>query len=95
MPSGLRSAFPDLKVTIDQTIAQGDKVVLRWTAHDAHWRISGISRRRGRKLLSPGTFDSAIVNGKIVEGWDNWDQLGLLVQIGAVPVHFPKPVQAA
>ena len=36
-----------------------------------------------------------MANGKIVEGWDKWDQLGLLEQIGAVPVQVPKPVQAA
>jgi hypothetical protein len=36
-----------------------------------------------------------MINGKIVEGWDNWDQLGLLVQIGAVnPAHFVPPPEA-
>ena len=40
------------------------------------------------------TCDGAFLNGKIVEGWDNWDQLGLMVQIGAVPAaQFVAPTQ--
>jgi len=46
----------------------------------------------GKKATITGTSIQRISNGKIVEGWDNWDQLGLLVQIGAVPAaHFVKP----
>jgi predicted ester cyclase len=39
----------------------------------------------GRKVEVTGTSIQRVVGGKIAEGWDNWDQLGLLVQIGAVP----------
>ena len=50
--------------------------------------------RPGRKPLSPALRFSGLFDGKIVEGWDNWDQLGLLVQIGAVPAaHFVPPAQ--
>jgi len=46
----------------------------------------------GKKATVTGTSIQRISNGKIVESWDNWDQLGLLVQIGAVPAaHFVKP----
>jgi predicted ester cyclase len=46
----------------------------------------------GNKATITGTSIQRIVDGKIVEGWDNWDQLGLLVQIGAVPAaHFVAP----
>ena len=84
--SGLRSAFPDIQFTIHDTIEQGEKVAARWTATMTHKgeflgfaptgttaKITGISFQRWE-------------NGKIMEGWDNWDQLGLLVQLGAVPL---------
>jgi steroid delta-isomerase-like uncharacterized protein len=87
-----RSAFPDLKVTIDYIIEQGDKVVARWTATMTHkGNFLGFAPT-GKKATITGTSIQRISGGKIVEGWDNWDQLGLLVQIGAVPAaHFVAP----
>ncbi len=82
---GLRSAFPDIRITIHETLAQGDKVVARWSAkmtHSGHFLGFAPS---GREAEVTGTSIQRIVDGKIAEGWDNWDQLGLLVQIGAVP----------
>lgn len=90
--AGLRGAFPDMKVVIDQTIEQGDKVVARWTATMTHQGEFLGFAPTGKKVTVTGTTIQRIVNGKIVEGWDNWDQLGLLVQIGAVnPAHFVPP----
>jgi steroid delta-isomerase-like uncharacterized protein len=90
----LRSAFPDMKVTIDYVIEQGDKVVARWTSTMTHrGEFLGIAPT-GKKATITGTTTQRISGGKIVEGWDNWDQLGLLVQIGAVPAaHFVAPVE--
>jgi steroid delta-isomerase-like uncharacterized protein len=90
----LRSAFPDMKVTIDYVIEQGDKVVARWTSTMTHrGEFLGIAPT-GKKATITGTTTQRITGGKIVEGWDNWDQLGLLVQIGAVPAaHFVAPVE--
>jgi steroid delta-isomerase-like uncharacterized protein len=88
----LHSAFPDIKVVIDQTIEQGDKVVARWTSTMTHTGEFLGFPATGKKATITGTSIQRILNGKIVEGWDNWDQLGLLVQIGAVPsAHFVKP----
>jgi steroid delta-isomerase-like uncharacterized protein len=89
---GFRSAFPDLRVTIDHTIEQGDKVVARWTATMTHkGEFLGFAPT-GKKATITGTTIQRICGGKIVEGWDNWDQLGLLVQIGAVSAaHFVAP----
>jgi steroid delta-isomerase-like uncharacterized protein len=81
----LRSAFPDMKVVIDQTIEQGDKVVARWTATMTHKAAFLGFAPTGKRATVTGTSIQRISHGKIVEGWDNWDQLGLLVQIGAVP----------
>jgi len=91
----LRRAFPDFKVTIDHVIEQGDKVAARWTTRMTHkGEFLGFAPT-GKKVTITGTSMQRIANGKIVEGWDNWDQLGLLVQIGAVPAaHFVKPVES-
>jgi steroid delta-isomerase-like uncharacterized protein len=90
----LRSAFPDMKVTIDYVIEQGDKVVARWTSTMTHrGEFLGIAPT-GKKATITGTTTQRISGGKIVEVWDNWDQVGLLVQIGAVPAaHFVAPVE--
>jgi steroid delta-isomerase-like uncharacterized protein len=90
----LRGAFPDMKVTIDDVIEQGDKVVARWTATMTHrGQFLGMAPT-GKKATITGTSTQRISGGKIVEGWDNWDQLGLLVQIGAIPAaHFVAPVE--
>lgn len=89
---GIRSAFPDLKVTINFVVEQGDTVVARWTATMTHkGDFLGIAPT-GKKATITGTTTQKIAGGKIVEGWDNWDQLGLLVQIGAAPAaHFVTP----
>ena len=88
----LRAAFPDMKVVIDQTLEQGDKVVARWTSTMTHKGDFLGFAPTGGKVTITGTTIQRIVDGKVVEGWDNWDQLGLLVQIGAVnPAHFVAP----
>ena len=91
----LRSAFPDFHVTIDDTIADEDRVVLRWRADMTH---SGQFLRypaTGKRVAIAGITIFRIKDGKIVAGWDKWDQLGMLEQIGAVPVQYPKPSVAA
>ncbi len=90
----LRNAFPDMNVVIDHTIEQGDKVAARWTSTMTHkGEFLGFAPT-GKKVVITGTSIQRIANGKIVEGWDNWDQLGLMVQIGAVPAaHFVAPVE--
>jgi steroid delta-isomerase-like uncharacterized protein len=90
----LRSAFPDMKVTIDYLIEQDDKVVARWTSVMTHQgEFLGIAPT-GKQATITGTSIQRISGGKIVEGWDNWDQLGLLVQIGALPAtHFVAPME--
>jgi steroid delta-isomerase-like uncharacterized protein len=90
----LRRAFPDFKVTIDRVIEQGDIVVARWTTTMTHKGTFLGFPATGKKVTVSGTSMQRIENGKIVEGWDNWDQLGLLVQIGAVPAaHFVAPME--
>lgn len=83
--SGYRAAFPDVKMTVEDQIAQGDKVVTRWTARGTHkGDLMGISAT-GKQVTITGIFIDRVAGGKLVESWANWDTLGMLQQLGAVP----------
>jgi len=82
---GIRAAFPDIRITVEDTVAEGDRAVIRWHALMTHQNSFMGMAPTGRKLSVRGITILRIANGKIVEAWDNWDQLGLLTQIGAVP----------
>ena len=79
----IRGAFPDMKMTVEDVFGVGDKVVLRWSATMTHTGDGLGFPASGRTVRSRGISIARIVDGKIVEGWDNWDQLGMLEQIGA------------
>lgn len=81
----LRSAFPDLKFTITDLVAEGDKVVTHFSASATHkGDFKGIPAT-GKKITFSGVDIDKITNGKFVECWTNIDELGLLQQLGAVP----------
>ncbi len=73
-----RTAFPDTQFTIEEMVAEGDKVVTRWTAR-------GTYRATSQPTTVSGTNIDRIAGGKIVEHWSHWDSLGLLQQLGIVP----------
>ena len=79
----IRGAFPDIKVKVEDVFGTGDKVVLRWSATMTHTGDGLGFPASGRTVRSRGITIATIVDGKIVEGWDNWDRLGMLEQIGA------------
>lgn len=79
----IRGAFPDIKVTIEDAFAVDDKVVVRWSATMTHLGDNLGIPATGKSVLSTGISIARVVNGKFAEGWDNWDQLGMLRQIGA------------
>ena len=82
---GYRSAFPDLQITVEDQLAEGDTVATRWTARGTHdGELFGIGPTGKQATVSGITIDR-YSGGKIVESWDNWDALGLMQQIGAVP----------
>jgi steroid delta-isomerase-like uncharacterized protein len=79
-------AFAGAQITVDEQIAEGDIVATRWTGRGTHTgEIAGISGT-GKDVTVSGITISKLENGKIVEEWTNWDTLGMLVQIGAVPM---------
>lgn len=80
-----RSAFPDLQLTVEDQIAKGDKVVSRWTARGTHeGEFRGVAPT-GKQVMITGITVQRIAGSRIVEGWTNWDMLGMLVQLGVVP----------
>jgi steroid delta-isomerase-like uncharacterized protein len=80
-----RSAFPDLHTTIEDIVAEGDKVAYRWTAVGTHrGELLGVAPSNNRVELTGITIEQ-IEGGKIVETYNNFDQLGMMRQIGAIP----------
>jgi steroid delta-isomerase-like uncharacterized protein len=81
----LREAFPNLQITVEDQIAEGDKVATRWTARGTHEGQFQTVPATGRQIAMTGMTIFRIANARIVEGWTNADILGMLVQIGAIP----------
>jgi len=81
--SEIRGAFPDIKLQIEDIFGAEDKVVVRWSATMTHSGVALGLPATGKTVRSRGISIAMIDKGKIIEGWDNWDQLGMLKQIGA------------
>ena len=80
------TAFPDLQHSIEDLIAEGDKVVWRMKSKGTHkGPLMGISAT-GKAVSIGGIGIFRLENSRIVEGWVNIDLLGLLQQIGAIPM---------
>jgi len=81
-----QSAFPDLKFIVEDQIAEGDKVAIRWTGTGTHrGEFMGVVPT-GKVVTSTGITVSRIASGKIVESWTNMDILGMMQQLGAIPL---------
>lgn len=81
----LRAAFPDYRLTNDDTIEAADRVVVRWTHRGTHdGEFLGIAPT-GREVVITGIDIFRIDDGKLAELWQVTDQLGLMRQLGAVP----------
>jgi steroid delta-isomerase-like uncharacterized protein len=84
--STYKTAFPDLSVTIEDTIAEGEKVVTRYTIRGTHQgEIEEFGPPTGRQLELEGITIHRIEDGKIVEEWERYDNLDILQQLGLVP----------
>ena len=80
-----RRAFPDFQTTIDDILAQGDKVVVRFTARGTHrGKFQGVAPT-GKQVTWAGINIYQITGGKIAETWQLGDALGLMQQLGAIP----------
>jgi steroid delta-isomerase-like uncharacterized protein len=80
--STCRNGFPDLKFTIEDTIAERNEVVLHWTARGTHkGQFLGMAPTNKKATVS-GTSIFRIENGKIVEQWADWNLMSLMEQLG-------------
>jgi steroid delta-isomerase-like uncharacterized protein len=84
--NGYRTAFPDLRLTIEEQIADDQGVATRWSAKGTHeGDLMGMAPT-GKQATVTGITIDRIVDGRIAESWTNWDTLGMLQQLGVVPV---------
>jgi steroid delta-isomerase-like uncharacterized protein len=83
---GYRTAMPDMVVTAHDVVAQGDRVVIRWSVRGTNDGELGGMPPTGKTVeitgLSMDRFDD---DGKLVETWDQWDNAGFMAQLGITP----------
>jgi predicted ester cyclase len=85
------AAFPDLHLTLDDVLAEGDKVVARWTSDSTFKGALGDVAGKGQKVSVQGVSIFRIQDGKIIESWDFVDRAGMLLQAGFKFVPPEKP----
>jgi len=80
-----RGAFPDFRLTVEDVIAEGDKVVARWVTQGTHQgELMGIPPT-GKRATVTGIDVFRFAGGKIAEHWAQFDMLGMLQQLGVIP----------
>ena len=82
MMAGLLAAFPDLRLTIEDQIVAGDKVATRWIAEGTNSGPFGSVSATGRRVRVDGLILDHVVDGRVVERWEQWDQAGMMQQLG-------------
>ncbi len=90
----IRSAFPDVHLTIEDLIAEGELVVLRYTWRGTHTGDFVLPMMRipatGKQVTMTGIVITRYAGGKAVEAWEQVDNLGFYQQLGLIPM--PQPV---
>jgi steroid delta-isomerase-like uncharacterized protein len=80
--SGMLQAFPDLHFTIEDQLVQGDRAAFRWHATGTHTGPLGAAPPTGKKVALDGLIVDHLVDGKVQERWEQWDQSLMLQQLG-------------
>jgi len=96
--TGLRAAFPDLHYTLDDVIAEGDQVAVRWHWTGTHQAPFRAFPATGKAVTNSGLGIFELKRGKVVAAALETDRLGFLEQIGAVPEGVgrgPRPTATA
>lgn len=79
-----RSAFPDMHFVVEDVIEEGDKIVARCSVSGTHQGETLGVASTNKPIAISGITIARIRDGKIVEGWNNYDMMGLFHQIGAI-----------
>jgi steroid delta-isomerase-like uncharacterized protein len=91
MVRGFRAAFPDLRISIDDLMAQGDKAAARVTFRGTqHGEFQGLPPT-GKSFTMGAIGILRFKNGEVVEHWATLDRLGLLTQLGVAPAQTDLP----
>lgn len=83
--SAYLAAFPDLRFTVEDQVAEGDKVVSRWTSGGTNRGELMGAAPTGRRVEFTGITISRISDGRIAEDWTSYDALGMMRQLGLIP----------
>lgn len=83
---GFRRAFPDLQLIIEDMLAEGEKVSFRLTLRGTHQDEFMRVPPTGKQIVVGAVDVARFEDGKVVEQWGQTDMLGLLQQLGAIPV---------
>ena len=79
-------AFPDINITLEDVIAEGDQAVTRYTIRGTHrGETEEFGPPTGRQMELEGITIHRIEGGKIVEEWERYDNLSVMQQLGLVP----------
>jgi steroid delta-isomerase-like uncharacterized protein len=89
-----RTTFPDLCMSFEDQIADGDRVVTRWIASGTHLgELDGIGAT-GRAAHVSGVFIHRLADGQIIESWTMFDRFGLLLQLGVIQLPAPEGISS-
>ena len=77
----MNAALSDIHVEVLETIAEGDLLCLRWLCTARHTGPGLGFAAAGKRVQVTGMSILRVANGKLAEGWQNWDMLGLLTQV--------------
>jgi steroid delta-isomerase-like uncharacterized protein len=77
----MRTSFSEIHVTIEDSIAEADRICLRWLFTARHTGNGIGIDATGKSVRVTGITIIRVANEKLVEGWQNWDMLGLLQQV--------------
>jgi steroid delta-isomerase-like uncharacterized protein len=81
-----RRAFPDLWTIVEELLAEGDKVVARWTMRGTHQgETEELGPPTGKRIEATGISIYRVEGGKIAEYWVIYDALGMMRQLGFIP----------
>jgi steroid delta-isomerase-like uncharacterized protein len=83
------NAFSDTRVTVEDQLAEGDLVATRVTVRATHVEQFRGVPPTGERIEVTGTVVHRVAGGRLAEGWWNWDTLGLMQQLGAIPAEQP------
>jgi steroid delta-isomerase-like uncharacterized protein len=80
-----RTAFPDCELVIEELLADGDRVIIRFTARGTHGGVLAGIQATGRRVTVPSILICQVSNGKVIESWQTFDQLAMFQAIGTIP----------